>query len=62
MGQLITKPNIETPDAFYSDLIKLHEGLTDDESEALNAKLILVLSNHIGDTKVLREAFELCKG
>ncbi|AUH34583.1 DUF2783 domain-containing protein [Paracoccus tegillarcae] len=60
MTTLNTKPNINDPDGFYAELIAVHDGLTDDESAALNARLILLLSNHIGDratlTKALTEA------
>ena len=45
-------------DEFYEHLIDAHHGLSDEESEALNARLILLLANHIGDLKVLREALE----
>lgn len=50
-------PNIADPDGFYAELIALHEGLPREDSEALNARLVLVLANHIGDREVLREAF-----
>ena len=53
---LNTDPNIADPDDFYAELIAAHEGLSDDESVALNARLILLLANHIGDRAVLREA------
>jgi hypothetical protein len=43
-------------DEFYENLIDAHNGLSDEQSEALNARLILLLANHIGDLKVLREA------
>jgi len=54
-------PNIPDPDGFYDELLAVHDGLTKEESDALNARLILVLSNHIGDRDVLREAFEAAK-
>ena len=53
---LITAPNLPDPDGFYDTLIQAHEGLDDAQSAALNARLILILSNHIGDRKVLDEA------
>ena len=56
MGALITDPNMTAPDDFYEDLIGLHRDLTDAQSALVNAKLILLLSNHIGDRDVLREA------
>ena len=45
-------------DEFYENLIEAHNGLSDEQSEALNARLILLLANHIGDLKVLREALQ----
>lgn len=48
-------------DAFYDILIKAHAGLTDAQSELLNARLILLLANHIGDLSVLREAIALAR-
>lgn len=59
MNSLIIEPNIEDPDGFYAELLELHEGRSDDESDALNARLVLILANHIGDRSVLRQAFEL---
>jgi hypothetical protein len=49
-------------DEFYDHLIQAHNGLTDEQSEALNARLILLLANHIGDLQVLREALKLARG
>ncbi len=57
MSKLITTPNIPDPDGFYSELIALHDGRSRRESDAINAKLVLVLANHIGDRETLREAF-----
>lgn len=56
MAQLVTDPNIDAPDDFYAELIAVHEGKSDAESEAFNARLILVLANHIGDREVLQQA------
>jgi hypothetical protein len=53
---LKTEPNLEAPDDFYEELIELHRGLNDGESALVNAKLILLLANHVGDMAVLREA------
>ena len=47
----------EQPDQLYNDLIALHEGLDEAESAALNARLILILMNQIGDAATLRAAF-----
>lgn len=56
MTQLNTKPNITDPDGFYAELLAVHDGLGEEESAALNARLILTLANHIGDRAVLSEA------
>ena len=56
MSALITAPNIAAPDDFYDALIEAHRGLSDEQSELLNARLILLLANHIGDLHALREA------
>ncbi len=56
MALLITEPNMAAPDDFYEALIELHRGLTDAQSAQVNARLILLLANHIGDAEVLRAA------
>lgn len=61
MAKLITTPNIAAPDDFYADLLAVHEGLTKTESDALNARLILILANHIGDRETLAEALDAAK-
>lgn len=53
---LNTDPNIPDPDGFYAELLGAHEGSSDDDSGALNARLVLILANHIGDRAVLTEA------
>ena len=53
---LVTTPHLEAPDDFYEALIEAHQGLTTEQSHAFNARLVLVLANHIGSTGVLREA------
>ena len=47
----------EQPDQLYNDLIALHEGLDEAQSAALNARLILLLMNQIGDAQTIRAAF-----
>ena len=54
---LTLDPNIPDPDGFYDELLAVHEGLSAEESHILNAKLVLILANHIGDRDVLRAAF-----
>lgn len=61
MTRLNTQPNLTDPDGFYADLIAAHEGLSDDESAALNARLILLLANHIGDREALGEALRAAR-
>lgn len=67
MQHLITDPNFGVPgeryrhvytpgDDFYEMLIEGHRGLADAQSELLNARLVLLLANHIGDLRVLKEA------
>ena len=56
MATLNTDSNIAVPDDFYERLIATHRGLTDEESALVNAKLILLLANHIGDPEVLAQA------
>ena len=52
-------PNISRPDDFYEALINLHRDLGDEQSAAVNARLILLLANHIGDLGVLKQAIAL---
>jgi hypothetical protein len=59
--KLNLEANLVSPDWFYEQLIDLHSGLTDEQSLMVNAKLILLLSNHIGDMGVLREAMALAR-
>ncbi|WP_068112867.1 DUF2783 domain-containing protein [Tropicimonas marinistellae] len=56
MTALTLTPNIEIADDFYADLLAAHETLSKDESDAFNARLLLILANHIGDRVVLSEA------
>lgn len=58
---LITSPNLTRPDDSYAALIAAHEGLSEVESHALNARLILILMNQIGDQAVLAEALRLAR-
>ncbi len=58
---LNTKPNIADADGFYADLLATHRGLTESESHALNARLVLILANHIGDAEALRSALMLAR-
>lgn len=59
MDALIREKNIDDPDGFYAELLAAHKGLDEAASAALNARLILVLANHVGARDVLREALAL---
>jgi hypothetical protein len=61
MTHLITTPNLPDPDSFYASLLAAHRGLSEAESHALNARLVLVLANHVGDRKVLELALALAR-
>jgi len=62
MADLITTRNTPRADDVYQMLIDAHEGLSKPESDALNARLILTLMNHIGDPEVIRQALALARG
>lgn len=59
MPTLNTNPNIARPDDFYAQLLAVHDGRSKQDSDALNARLVLILSNHIGDADVLDQALQL---
>lgn len=59
MANLITEPNLPVPDDFYQALTDLHRDLTTEQSRDVNARLILLLSNHIGDQEVLSQAMTI---
>jgi Protein of unknown function (DUF2783) len=72
MQHLNTQPHFGIPgqraprayspgDDFYEMLIAAHQGLSDEHSELLQARLVLLLANHIGDLRVLREALQLAR-
>ena len=52
--RLITDPHLSAPDDFYEALIDAHRDLSQVDSHALNARLVLLLANHIGTLEVLR--------
>jgi 2-hydroxychromene-2-carboxylate isomerase len=59
---LETGARLAQPDEFYQALIDAHAGLDDDASAALNARLVLLLANQIGDLETLREALAVARG
>ena len=60
-GELLTRLGIDAPDDFYEALIEAHAGLSEDESMRLNARLILLLANHIGERVILDQAIAAAK-
>ena len=55
------QPNLKDPDAVYTAIIEAHAGLSEVDSAALNARLVLLLANHIGDPEVLAEAMAIAR-
>ncbi|WKB51974.1 DUF2783 domain-containing protein [Eleftheria terrae] len=58
---LITTPHLDAPDEFYEALIEAHQGLSTAQSHELNAKLVLLLANHVGASQVLLQALALAR-
>ena len=58
---LNTQPNIRAPDDFYQELVDMHRDLSAQQSALVNAKLILLLANHVGDPAILREAMRAAR-
>jgi hypothetical protein len=61
MPKLVTASQFSNPDAAYVALVEARRGLSDPASAELDAKLVLILANHIGDLDVLAEAIALAK-
>ncbi|MBI5257184.1 MAG: DUF2783 domain-containing protein [Burkholderiales bacterium] len=61
MTTLITDPHTADPDGFYEALIHSQRDLDADQAALMNAKLVLILANHIGDRAVLDEAIALAR-
>jgi hypothetical protein len=59
--QLVLKQNLDDFETFYDMLGEVHAGLDQDQRGILDAQLILLLANHIGDMAVLRQAFALAR-
>lgn len=58
---LVTDPNVAGPDEAYAMILAAHEGLSVAESHALNARLVLILANHVGDMEALAQALDLAR-
>ena len=61
MSELNIEPNLSNADEFYEALIDAHRDLTLEQSHLMNAKLVLLLANHIGDLDVLKDAMKRAK-
>ena len=59
--RLTTTPNLEAPDDFYEALIEAHRELDNAASQAFNARLVLLLANHIGTFDVLQQALQAAR-
>ena len=56
-----TQLHLQDADTFYEQLLDAHLGLSDEQSALLNARLILLLANQVGDVAVLRECIAAAK-
>ncbi|HHB80689.1 MAG TPA: DUF2783 domain-containing protein [Aliiroseovarius sp.] len=61
MSELVTTKKLADHDGFYSDLLNAHKGLDAADSHALNARLVLILANHVGDRATLKQALDLAR-
>jgi uncharacterized protein DUF2783 len=61
MPKLVTGSRFPNPDEAYVTLVEAHRGMSADASAGLNARLVLILANHVGDLDVLKEAIALAK-
>ena len=57
----MTKPNMADADGFYAKLLASHRGLTEAQSQALNARLVLILANHVGGGATLDAVLALAR-
>ncbi|OJY70545.1 MAG: hypothetical protein BGP12_22800 [Rhodospirillales bacterium 70-18] len=56
MSRLNTEPNLDDPDGLFAALMDAHRDLDDAASRRLDARIILLLANHLGNTALVREA------
>lgn len=61
MSGLQTESRFSNPDAAYEALVDAHRGLTETQSAELNARLVLILANHVGNLEIFRAALRLAK-
>lgn len=55
------KPNIENPDVFYEMLTDAQRDISDEEANDMNARLVLILANQVGNLDDLRQAVEMSR-
>jgi Protein of unknown function (DUF2783) len=56
-----TNANLSDPDGFYEQLLNAHQALSKEQSDLLNARLILLLANQVGDAGVLKECIDAAR-
>ena len=56
-----TTLNLQDADSFYEQLLDAHQGLSEEQSQLLNARLVLLLANQVGDAKVLKDCVEAAR-
>ena len=56
-----TQLNLQDADGFYEQLLDAHQGLSEQQSALMNARLILLLANQLGDAKLLKECVEAAR-
>jgi hypothetical protein len=56
MTGLDTDPRLDDPDGLFEALVEAHRGLDPEASRRLDARIVLLLANHIGDVSIVREA------
>jgi len=61
LNMMKTELNLQDADGFYEELLNAHEGLSAEQSEQFNMRLILLLANQVGDASVLRDCIESAK-
>jgi hypothetical protein len=61
VSTLITDNRFADPDAAFRAIVEAHRGLSEAQSAALNAKLVLILANHVGEMSVLKQAIAVAK-
>jgi hypothetical protein len=61
MAKLVTASKFSDPDAAYGILAAARRNLSEQDAAAFDARLVLILANHIGDLDVLQQAIAFAK-